>query len=179
MHAREPVNDAAEREASARLGRALARLPELDPPEGAWSRIESRLATRQGAPVWLPTVAVATCALLVAVALVLRAPTDVPAPELAGPPDTVAAVEHAEWQRRSSELERLLAALPEAQLTRGSTALTAALLEDRIALVDERLNAHVGDAGATDQRDALLRERVLLLDSLVRVRYAAAIDASL
>jgi len=173
------MNDVAEREASVRLGRALERLPELDAPPGTWSRIEARLAAPPTAHAWLPTVAVAACALLVAVALVLRAPTDVAPPVVAGPPDSAGAVEHADWQRRSTELERLLAALPEAQLTRGSTGLTAALLEDRIALVDERLNAQRVAAGAAEQRDALLRERVLLLDSLVRVRYAAAIDASL
>lgn len=173
------MNEAAERDTSARLGRALERLPHVDPPAGTWSRIEARMNAPRAANSWLPTVAVAACALLVAVALVLRAPTDVEPPALAGPPDTAGAVEHADWQRRSTELERLLAALPEAQLTRGSTGLTAALLEDRIALVDEHLSAHGAADGAPDQRDALLRERVLLLDSLVRVRYAAAIDASL
>ncbi|MCZ8132320.1 MAG: hypothetical protein O9284_13635 [Steroidobacteraceae bacterium] len=176
----------------ARLARALRNLPAVEPPPDGWERLERRLAAprTQVGPVW-PTLAVAASALLLAVGLLLRA-GDEPGsrPEApatasaaastagaAGPGSSIGSAE--DWRRRSLELERLLAALPEPRVTRASTGFTAALLEDRIALIDERLNEGVAAARGTADVEALLRQRALLLDSLASVRYAAAVDPAI
>jgi len=165
--------------ADLRLVRALRRLPELEPPADGWQRLERRLGAQRRRGVWAPTVATAACALLVAVALLVR-------PEMAAPRRDGAGVAHpreptapappaSDWRTRSVELERLLVDVPEPRLARASTALTTALLEDRIALIDEQLT-DVADGVSAADTESLYRERVLLLDSLVRVRYAAAVD---
>lgn len=184
MHSREPeLKPAAGEPSSAgadlRLAGALRRLPELEPPADGWRRLEQRLGARRRRDVWAPTAAAAACALLVAVALLVR--PQMPAPRLDGAgvaplrAPAAPAAPASDWRMRSVELERLLDDLPEPRLARASTALTTALLEDRIALIDEQLTDAAGDAASADA-ESLYRERVLLLDSLVRVRYAAAVD---
>lgn len=187
MHPRESELNAGGAEpaspgADARLAHALQRLPELEPPADGWRRLERRLDTRPGWPFWAPTLAAAACALLVALGLLLR--PEMPAPRLEGadggatpPRDATAGapLTASDWRARSVELERLLADVPEPRVARASTALTTSLLEDRIALIDEQLSAAAGGVASADA-DSLYRERVLLLDSLVRVRYAAAVD---
>ena len=154
------------------LARRLRALAELEPPADGFARLRARLrAPRTGVRPAVGWAVVAATAALTAVvwlpALERPTPTAAPAPAASGPDLAV----------RSAELERLLAALPPARTARASTALTAALLEDRIALVDERLSTAPAAAPA-DQR-ALLRERVVLLDSLVRVRYADSVGQAL
>ena len=186
MHAREPeLNDAgpaAETSGGdARLARALQNLPALEPPADGWARLERRLQTRPAWRVWAPTLATAAAALLLAVALLVRPETATPPLERAdidaGPQRGPAAFAPpaADWRARSVELERLLEDVPEPRITRASTALTTTLLEDRIALIDEQLTDVAGGGRAADA-ESLYRERALLLDSLVRVRYAAAVD---
>ena len=58
-------------------------------------------------------------------------------------------------------------------------AVAGPLLEDRIALVDERLSHPEAAELPPATTAALKRERVVLLDSLVRVRYASAVIVSL
>jgi hypothetical protein len=184
MHPREPELKPALGEPSCagadpRLAAALRRLPEIEPPADGWERLARRLGTRRRRGVWAPTVATAACALLVAVALLVR-------PEMAAPRLDGAGVARvrepaapappaSDWRARSVELERLLVDVPEPRLARASTALTTTLLEDRIALIDEQLT-DVADGVSSADTESLYRERVLLLDSLVRVRYAAAVD---
>ena len=69
----------------------------------------------------------------------------------------------------------MLAAYSDApRLTRASTALTVADLEERIQWVDYRLNLRAEDGLDSEQAQKLWRERVELLNSLVAVRYAEA-----
>ncbi len=156
------------------LRRALEQLPACEPPAGAWDRIRARL----DAPPRRRTSAVAAglgaCALA---ALALWAASR-PAgePTAAGPRP---APPHQELERRSAELERLLAALPPGLATRASTGLTTALLEDRIAAVDDHLSGAPDGELSPAATQALWRERVMLLDSLVRVRYAASVAQAL
>jgi hypothetical protein len=173
----------------ARLARALRGLPDVDAPVDGWERLSARWAERRegtSRAAWT-TLAVAASAVLVAVALMLRAGLDdVPPPDAAsdlravaaGPVEAAADTPYdtAEWRRRSTELETLLARLPEPRATRASTGLTAAALEDRIALIDEQLGEGARAGVTPGDADSLWRERVMLLDSLVRVRYAAAVD---
>ena len=161
------------------LARGFSQLPEFEPPSDAWSGIETRLGARprhhRGRAAGLAVVGLAA----VAIALRLSAPTAV-APESAAGVAPGAAVPAANpLDERSSRLEQLLAALPPSRSGRASTGLTTTLLEDRIALVDERLSEPAGGDLPAETTEALKRQRVLLLDSLVRVKYASAVTVSL
>jgi hypothetical protein len=82
---------------------------------------------------------------------------------------------HRELINESQRLEGLLQALPsESRITRASTALTVADLQDRLDWVDYRLAVGADGQLDTHQRQRLWRERVDLLNSLVAVRYAEA-----
>ncbi|HUO94602.1 MAG TPA: hypothetical protein VMT92_00075 [Steroidobacteraceae bacterium] len=165
-------------ENEAAIARALKALPDVAPPADGWSRIlraraVDRPRRRPSASFALATVALAL-ATLALLPLLGRGPPP-PEPADAG----LAADPVADLAARSADLEQLLAALPAPRSARASTALTAAALEDRIALVDERLTAP-GDAPlSASATRALMRERVVLLDSLVRVRYATSVGQTL
>ena len=60
----------------------------------------------------------------------------------------------------------------EPQVVNAGTATTIATLEDRIALVDYRMNLDVEDPLSPEQSRRLWQQRVDLMDSLVNVRYA-------
>jgi hypothetical protein len=164
------------------IARALRALPEFAPPADGWQRIARRRGARPARARLALGFALATGALAIATLALwpaLRhAPDEPPAPAA-----LVAAATEPEpgpdLAARSADLERLLAVLPPSRASRASTALTASLLEDRIALVDERLSASAGEALPPAATRALLRERVTLLDSLVRVRYAASVGQTL
>ena len=75
---------------------------------------------------------------------------------------------------QSQQLERDLRALPnQPHVMRAGTVATISELEDRIAAIDSRLN--YSENGLTpEQAEIYWRERVRLMDSLVRLRYAQA-----
>ena len=77
-----------------------------------------------------------------------------------------------ELRNRSRRLENLRRAMPQRpQVVRASTTRTIVDLEDRIALVDMRLTAAT-ELGLTPQQEkALWRERVNLMNTLVRLEY--------
>jgi len=165
------------------VARALRALPELAPPADGWARLARRLergAAGARPASARPAVALAIAAATLAIAALAlwpaleRGTRATPAPAAAP-----AADEAPELAARSAGLERLLGALPPARATRASTAQTAALLEDRIALVDERLSATADESLPPAATEALLRERVALLDSLVRVRAAESVGQTL
>ncbi len=75
----------------------------------------------------------------------------------------------------NDRLEWLLATLPERHAMRGSTAFTVAELEDRLALLDDRLSLVSLEPNAPERAERLWQERVEVMHSLVRVRYADAV----
>ncbi|HEX9707211.1 MAG TPA: hypothetical protein VGA24_06185 [Steroidobacteraceae bacterium] len=81
----------------------------------------------------------------------------------------------AEMRAANDRLEWLLATLPERRAMRGSTAYTVAELEDRLALLDDRLSVVSLEPNAPERAERLWRERVEVMHSLVRVRYADAV----
>jgi len=86
---------------------------------------------------------------------------------------SVAPVTLADLQQRSRRLEGLRTAMPRRpQIVRASTARTIVDLEDRIALVDMRLNSAAALRLTERQRQALWRERVNLMQSLLQLEYA-------
>ncbi len=171
-------------EAGERVAAALRNLPEIAPPENGWSRIARRLDRRPAGP--RPALALALSAGVLALTALALYPLLVRTPQATQTGDVAATVAASADQppepdlaTRSADLEHLLAELPPPRAARASTALTASLLEDRIAQVDERLNAEAGEATTSSAAHALLQERVVLLDSLVRVRSAASVGQML
>jgi hypothetical protein len=79
---------------------------------------------------------------------------------------------------RSRLLERNLRALPaEPRVMRAGTAATIGNLEDRIAAIDYALNDPQANL-SSEEVEVFWQERVRLMDSLVRVRYAQAQSVS-
>jgi anti-sigma factor RsiW len=162
----------------------LNKLPPIQPRQGLWQAVavaslEQR--SRPGFP-WLSAIGIAASFIL-GLALIQRLSPGMSAPgaqepvvELAQISEVVPAVEPVgvdALQKRSRQLESLRRAMPRRQgVIRASTARTIVDLQDRVALVDMRLNAAM-DLGLTPtQQQALWRERVNLMQSLLQLEYA-------
>jgi hypothetical protein len=155
------------------IARELAGLPGFAPPPGTFLSAARRAAaprvTAATGRGW--TLAAAAATVVLAVAVLLRAG---PSPE-GPPPAPIAWAPPAELLAESARLEAQLAALPRQDAQRVGTAYTISLLEDRLALVDDELSAAALEPGSADAAVGLWHERVALMDSLVRVRYAEAL----
>jgi hypothetical protein len=157
-----------------RVRSALQALPSHEAPEGAWEAARSRVKGR-AAPAVLAPARVAMAASLVtmlAAALLFARPKEEAA-------DATAAIPMAQplagLVAENSRLEAVLAGLPATRATRAGTAYTVATLEDRLALVDERLTVVSLEPYAPEVAEDLWRERVTLMNSLVQVHYANAV----
>ena len=157
------------------LGTRLSELPEFDPPPAGWQGVltarENRESRRDARlPMALAAVVLAAMAcLLVWLQAAQRALT---ADAAVAVPPAVAVAARAENDR----LEAILATLPERRAMRGSTAFTVAELEDRLAMLDDRLSRTALEPNPPERAEALWRERVGILHTLVQVRYADAIN---
>jgi len=167
-----------------RLRSRLRALPEIDPPRDLWRTIPMETAASpqrpRHAPWYWPVGAGAAAACAMVIALVLnvgRAPDDGPAPGTTtdlvaatpAPMSSVNGVTTAELLETSRQLETALRVMPAApQVTRASTALTIADLQDRIFQVDTMLSDPQLDPAS--QQD-LWRQRIRLMDTLMQVRY--------
>lgn len=159
-------------------GQRLAALPEFEAPAAGWRGVlearqdrEARLDRRW--PMALAAaVLVATAGLTWWLQSAQRAmSTDALAIDASAAP--VAATARAENER----LEAILASLPERHAMRGSTAFTVAELEDRLASLDDRLSLVSLQPNAPERVEALWRERVDVMHTLVQVRYADAVGS--
>lgn len=159
-----------------RLGRVragLTALPSLTPPPVAWSAIRERAARATAPPRWAGPAAAAAASVLIALAaswlLVGRQqPVAAPAMPSGHAPMNALLAENA-------RLEALLSQLPESRTTRLGTAYTVAAIEDRLALVDDRITTVSLEPYAPEVAEDLWRERVTLMTSLVQVQYARAL----
>jgi hypothetical protein len=140
------------------IARALRTLPQLEPSERVWQRIQARRGRRQHR--WYgPALAIAATAVM-AVALTLMLPAAPPDPG----PDADAL---ADLAAQSDELERLLVGLdPDARVLDMETAGTIVALEDGIAAVDGRLRRA---ALRPNEAELLWQQRVELMRALVGV----------
>lgn len=181
-------------EACSRELRALARmrtrlrdLPEMDPPRDLWRVVAVEAVARPPGPkrgrlLWVGVAA----SLLLGVALVvatMQRPDEGPArgtttdliAATPAPASSVNGTSRAELLETSRRLEAALRALPAApQVTRASTALTIADLQDRLVEVDLSLNDPRLDPA---QERALWQQRVRLMDTLMQVRYSQLTEA--
>lgn len=151
----------------------LAALPELTPPAAGWRAVLAARRRREGRIATRWPLALAAGVLAAAAGLgwwLQSAQREVAVASGALPALPVSAAVRAENER----LEWLLATLPEPRAMRGSTAFTLAEIEDRLAFVDDRLSRVMLEPNAPERAEALWRERVDLMNSLVQVRYADA-----
>lgn len=180
-----------------RLRRGFSELPDTMPPRAVWHRIEEQ-ARAEGLlakPVvpqrvkWLVGAGIAAAVVLV----VLRVPETFnpdSSEQIAGGQEYQTVPEYAEQTASSSvqalntlmvqsqQLENNLRAIPyQPRLVRASTVATISSLEDRIAAIDYQLN-HPAIQMSPAQTQLYWRERVRLMDSLVKLRYAQAQRAS-
>mgnify|MGYP006286741237 CR=1 FL=1 len=171
------------------LAEALRRLPQHEPPRGAWREIRRRaesegLVRRPRRRVrrdleWLAAGAVAATVVFALLDLPLSgtSPGEDPVPVdetgfAATPAENDASL--GSLMARSRLLEEALRAAPETpRVMRASTASTIATLEDRIAMIDQQLSFPERPLSEAEAR-ALWRERVQLMNSLVQLRYAQA-----
>jgi len=148
------------------LEQRLRELRPIAPPPGSWAGIQRRYRRERRAGrlrSWLPLAAAAGLTLLLPGPEQWRAPVPTP--------DTARTAEVAVLQRRSAELEAALSALPRRPATRSAaTGTRIGMVEDQIAVIDAQLNR----AAAPRRTAPLWRERVDLMDELVRARYVEA-----
>ena len=151
----------------------LAALPDFEPPAGGWESIQGLRRRREtvGSRRWPIAIAAGVLTAVIGLAWQLQSTER----ELAGVGSVAADAAffvgdsvHAQ----NARLEMLLAALPEMRVMRGSTAFTVSQLEDRLAFVDDRLSSITFEPNAPEHAERLWRERVELMNSLVKVRYA-------
>ena len=169
------------------LLRGLNALPDTMPPRVVWNRIREqakaegliRTTVTQRPSTWLAGFAVAA-AVVLAVTVV---PNNMNGPDLDSQytePPALANDNRVEVTAlqvlmvQSQQLESDLRALPEEpKIMRASTVATLSDIENAIAAIDYQLNES-GVQMTPDERELFWRERVRLMKSLVRLRYAQA-----
>jgi hypothetical protein len=165
---------------------ALQSLPQLDAPSDAWMRIQAAgsmpaSTATQSTKVRVRAAlgfALAAGVASLAVLLVLRNMSESPGAQVEPPlratvPTGQQDDDLASLIAQSRELDVLLQRLPERpRVERVSTAATLDTIEERIQWLDFQLS--YAAAGELDDMQAhrLWRERIELMDSLVKVRYA-------
>jgi hypothetical protein len=157
-------------------GGRLAALADFEPPAEGWTAVLAVRAQRELRLTLRWPAALAAVVLAAALGLgwwLQSAQRELATASLPAPTALASAGVRAENER----LEWMLATLPERHAMRGSTAFTLAELEDRLALLDDRLSRVTLEPNAPERAERLWRERVDLMHSLVQVRYADAIGA--
>jgi hypothetical protein len=156
----------------------LRELPQLEPPPGVWERVLETQRVRAAARRFRRRALAAAAAAVVLAGVTASLLPDRPAPIIAAsapatsptfvsrPPNS-----YSPLVEESARLERLLAELPPRRVMAGSTAVTIAGLEDRIAFVDAQLSYAAARDLAPTYREALWGERVELMNALVYVRF--------
>ncbi len=169
----------------AALQKGLHGLPDTPPPRIVWDRIRAQ-AEAEGLierpllarPSTWYAMGLAAAAAMVALAVprLLDTPGTVfPTEPTTAEPSNVAAQQGLKaLMVESRQIESNLRALPaDPRVMRASTAATISDLEDRIAAIDYQLNDPSNQLSPEDE-EIFWRERVRLMKSLLRLRYAQA-----
>ena len=158
-------------------------MPDTMPPRAVWQRIEQQAKAeglfRQKNPIerykWIAGPAIAATVAMLALNVQFGGAPVGPGPEVFSDiPDKMESSGLRDLKLESQTLERNLRLLPDNPSVRKvSTATTIRELEGRIAAIDSRLN---DQSIVLDQQQAEIywRERVRLMNILVRLRYAQA-----
>ncbi len=169
------------------LRSALRALPQLQPPTDQWAGIlaeaedksanKSEAGNSSGGIAWSwPLGLAASLLVAVVVALLLPRGMDDSMPASAATQEALATVPAtSELVAQSQRLERLLDRFSyEPRVVNARTAGTIVQLEDQIAWVDYGLTVGRERGLDAQEENALWRQRVELMNSLVHVRYAQA-----
>ena len=166
------------REALAGLERrthALRELPQLDAPDGSWQRIRDAMERPAARIDYRRTFAVAASVIAVLSISIAFIAGRENAAIVATPDELPLVIEVPQLVARSQQLEGLLEVLPaRPRVERVSTAATIDTIEERIQWLDFQLSSAPDVVLNEEQRRQLWSERVMLMDSLVKVRYAEA-----
>lgn len=169
------------------LLRELDELPETMPPRMVWNRIRVqaeaegliRASTAQRPSAWIGGLAIAATVVM-AVILVPRLtsspeqPPSMTEPQLTVEDNPLGITALQALMVQSQQLESDLRSLPdEPKVMRASTVSTIADIENAVAAIDYQLNDSAIQMTA-EERELFWRERVRLMKSLVRLRYAQA-----
>jgi hypothetical protein len=157
--------------------RRLSTLSGFDAPAAGWSGVLAARRQRQarGNLRWTASIAAAVFAISAGLGWWLHATQRDLAQTATAEAQPVPAT--AVVRAENARLEQLLATLPERRVMRGSTAFTVAELEDRLALLDDRLSRVTLEPNAPERSERLWRQRAEVMNSLVQVRYADAIGS--
>ena len=168
------------------LQRELLALPDVMPPREVWYRIREQ-AEAEGligrTPLRRPmtwhgglglAAAVALVAVMVPFMMQAPEPTSVTEPPLTGPTNLIEVNALQALMVESRQLESDLRSLPaEPRVMQAGTVATISDIEDRIAAIDYQLN-DPDVLMTSDEEEIFWRERVRLMQLLVRLRYAQA-----
>ncbi|MBB6096564.1 hypothetical protein HNQ60_005486 [Povalibacter uvarum] len=164
-----------------RMQSRLQALPPIDPPAMAWERIDIRVREASSPqPRRVPWAIAAAVAVTVVSGLLVRevdtvsetAPVAIVSTQEQSPP-VATAIPLEALVAQSQELDELLLYLPQRPaVERVSMAATIDTIEQRVQWLDQQLS-YASDTGLNEEQAyQLWRERVDLMDSLVKVRYA-------
>jgi hypothetical protein len=159
-------------------------LPQFDPPDLSWERIQQAVPQRAAKlpPRRVGLAAAAAALITLGVIAVIAQHGDkrssersAHAPKVLNP-SASSDIQHLdELVAQSQQLEQILQTLPQRpRIERVSTAATIDTIEQRIAWLDFQLSSSPDGDLSEEQSRRLWRERVELMDSLVKVRYAEA-----
>jgi predicted anti-sigma-YlaC factor YlaD len=148
---------------------ALKALPALRPPRDRWSAVRATIATerrrRRRLHITWGSLAAAAAAALVVGVQALRVRTET----------TASAVDLRALVEQSQRLEEALRTYdPTSRVLNGRAASAVAELEDRIAVIDLGLAEAQSRGASRDELLELWRQRVQLMDELVRVHVTRA-----
>jgi len=158
----------------------LRMLPQLEPPKLAWEQIAARLqGTRAARPWWRSRSAgAAVAAAVVGITIAVSSWRELRSPQLTAPSTVQPVSSDLRFSRdqliqRSRELEEVLQYLPQRpSVQRPGLAVTVDAIEQRVQWLDWRLSEPPDAELNAEQSRVLWRERVTLMDSLVKLRYA-------
>lgn len=162
------------------LSQRLAQLPAADGGVAGWPAVQRKLRGRQQSLAriervarWSMAASVAVIACVVALSMAPRRPASVPLVVAAPAPGTGSG-QLAQLREQSQALEQVLDALPgRPAVARAGTAVPIDTLEAEVQWLDHQLSGGVTAEPAVNE-EQLWRERVEVMNSLVRLRYAEA-----
>ena len=167
------------------LQAGLRQLPDTPPPRIVWDRIRAQaeaegligrpLLARPSTWYGMGLAAAVAVAALIAPGLLNQPETEFPTEPTTSEPSNISAQQGLKaLMVESRQIESNLRALPaDPRVMRASTAATISDLEDRIAAIDYQLNDPSIQLSPEDE-EVFWRERVRLIKSLLRLRYAQA-----
>jgi hypothetical protein len=166
----------------------LCSLPAVSSERDHWPQVQARLQAQarsrrriRRVSRWTAAASLAFLVLVGALSFVQRGPGTVSQLRVAATvPASAPASRLQDLHAQSRELEQLLAALPSRPaVARASTALPIDSLEAQVQWLDHRLSVGLDPGVSPQDEQELWRQRVEVMNSLVRLRYAEVQQVSM